>query len=39
MSRDSHELRAIRRHPELKRSKAVTTGAFAQPGRLRAFIF
>jgi hypothetical protein len=36
MSRDSQELRAIRRHPELQRSEAVTRGAFAQPGRLKA---
>jgi hypothetical protein len=33
MSRDHQELRAIRHHPKLRRSKAVARGAFAQPGR------
>lgn len=35
MSRDHQELRAIRHHPELRRSKAVARGEFAQPGRLK----
>jgi hypothetical protein len=36
MSLDNQELRAIRHHPGLKRSKAVTRGEFTQLGRLKA---